>query len=246
MNYQQEPTDSYKETIYRYITPGLEVVSAPSNPVKFSEKPVPSTTTREHGIYHIRRSTLIIFVIAIIAVAVSGGVGGSIAVQNAKKACTNEKAIEVTAITTGTTGTTASSTSSETASSAATTSALAASTQPLVVPTGIVKLDCPGLDQNITLQLGPTSWMFTTACNTNLKGYDFASIISHSFHDCVQACAAYNSFSGKNDCLAITFSANQTKYIPGHYGNCWMKNHTFTEGSGNQDLMASAQLMSGN
>jgi hypothetical protein len=96
-------------------------------------------------------------------------------------------------------------------------------TEPLVVPTGVVKLDCPGTTGDMPISLGSNTWVFTPSCGVDYNGGDFAAVIAYSFHDCMQACAAHNYFSGKKECTALTFKANQTEEIPKDYGNCWLK-----------------------
>ncbi|KAI0444083.1 hypothetical protein F4803DRAFT_278786 [Xylaria telfairii] len=217
MNPQQEYSDSYKETVNRYYTPGLEVSAAdPTEPPKplLEQAPIFPTLARERTICGIKRTTFFLFValaVVIIAAAVGGGVGGSLAVQNAKIACSSNNASEVPVVTT-----------TVTAAAAATGSATS-TTEPLVVPTGVVKLDCPGLTTDKTIFLGSDSWVFTTACGIDYNGSDFAAVIAYSFDDCLQACAAHNHFSKEDECTFITFKANQTRYIPSDYGNCWLK-----------------------
>ncbi|KAI1747553.1 hypothetical protein F4782DRAFT_520786, partial [Xylaria castorea] len=106
---------------------------------------------------------------------------------------------------------------------AATTGLATSTTEPPVVSTGVVKLDCPGLAGDIAISLGDKPWVFTPVCGLDYSGSDFAAVIVYSFHDCLQACAAHNHFSGENECSAVTFQANQTQYIPIYYGNCWLK-----------------------
>lgn len=70
----------------------------------------------------------------------------------------------------------------------------------LVVPTGVVALDCAGLGANQVMTLGSQSWTFSVSCETDYVGNDFGGIIAYSFHDCLMACAAHNYFSGSNVC----------------------------------------------
>lgn len=114
-------------------------------------------------------------------------------------------------------------TTTVTAAAAAATGSATSTTEPLVVPTGVVKLDCPGLTADKAISLGGDSWVFTPACGIDYSGSDFAAVIVYSFDDCLQACAAHNHFSGEDECTFITFQANQTRYIPTDYGNCWLK-----------------------
>jgi len=95
--------------------------------------------------------------------------------------------------------------------------------EPLSVPTGVVKSDCPGIQDEWAIGLGADSWVFTPSCGIDYNGGDFGAVIVYSFHDCLQACAAHNHFSGKDECNAVSFKANQTSAVPHDYGNCWLK-----------------------
>ncbi|RWA06138.1 hypothetical protein EKO27_g8966 [Xylaria grammica] len=215
MDPQQVPSYSYKQVVNE-SQPGLELAHGPTKkPTEaWAQAPAIAPFTPERTIWGVRRATFflsIALVVVIIAAAVGGGVGGSLAVQNAKSACLNNTTSELSIVTT-----------TVTAAAAATTSATSTS-GPLVVPTGLVKLDCPGLSDDIAISLGTRSWVFTPACDIDYSGSDFAAVIAYSFHDCLQACAAHNHFSDADECTAITFRADQTKYIPSDYGNCWLK-----------------------
>ncbi|KAI0426676.1 hypothetical protein F5Y09DRAFT_318222 [Xylaria sp. FL1042] len=206
------PLDSYKETVNQ-LQPGLEVALQPTKYWAQGPAPLP-VPIREQTICGVRRVTFLLSValaVVIIAAAVGGGVGGSLAVQNAKSTCMGDKNGDLTVITTTVTA------------PAATTTSATSTTGPLVVPTGVVKLDCPDLTNDIAISLGADSWVFTPACGTDYTGSDFGAVIAYSFHDCLQACAAHNHFSGEDECTALTFAANQTQYIPSNYGNCWLK-----------------------
>ncbi|KAI3332493.1 hypothetical protein HD806DRAFT_480764 [Xylariaceae sp. AK1471] len=212
MNPQASP-DSYKEAVSEYhsIQPGLEVAPEQIKPFDQTQAyPAPERT-----IFGVRRATFFLslaLVIVILVAAVGGGVGGSVAVQNARSSCISDRA-PVTVTTTIT-------------AAAAATGAATSTTEPLVVPTGVVKLDCPGLTDDIAISLGADSWVFTPSCGTDYSGSDFGAVIAYSFNDCLQACAAHNHFSGKDECTALTFKANQTLEIPKDYGNCWLKTGT--------------------
>ncbi|KAI0448804.1 hypothetical protein F5B21DRAFT_496364 [Xylaria acuta] len=230
MNPQQEYSDSYKETVNGYYPTGLEV--APEPPKTSNQAPIFSTPTQERTIYGVRRATFFLSValaVVIIAAAVGGGVGGSLAVQNAKSACKSNSTSEVTVVTT-------------TVTAAAATGSATSTAGPLVVPTGVVKLDCPGLGEDIAISLGADSWVFTPACGVDYSGSDFAAVIVYSFHDCLQACAAHNHYSGEEECMAVTFQANQTQFIPANYGNCWLKKGNPAGNPADDDLTAGAKL----
>ena len=119
------------------------------------------------------------------------------------------------------------------------------STSGLTVPTGVVALDCPSLtNENQVITLAESSWTFTPACSTNYYGADIVSVISYSFRDCLQGCAAMNYYTGNTTCAAVVFAANQTFQIPQNYGNCWFKTGTGRVDTGLGDGVVSAALTS--
>jgi hypothetical protein len=115
-----------------------------------------------------------------------------------------------------------------------------------VVPTGILALDCPGLDSkgNIGVALGTKTWTFKPRCGADYPGNDMGAVIVYSFHDCLQACAAHNYFSGKNECVAVEFNANMNFYIAEDFGNCWLKTVQGAEQAFGGNLNAGALLVS--
>ena len=142
---------------------------------------------------------------------------------------------------TGTTSSTGAASSTGTTSSTGT----ATATSGLVVPTGVLALDCPALADagTQTITLGDSSWHFTPSCGTDFAYHDIGAVIVYSFHDCMQACAAHNHFYGENQCVVAHFSAEMTNAIANDYGNCWLKNATETVIVGRGNLVASAQLV---
>ncbi|KAI1365627.1 hypothetical protein F5Y08DRAFT_303675 [Xylaria arbuscula] len=216
MNQQPPQFDSYKEIVNP--SPGLELAPHPTKP--WSQAPYYTPAPTEHTICGVRRTTFLLSValaVTIIAAAVGGGVGGSIAVQQAKSACiSNSTSTSAPEANQAISTTTITATVTTTASPSSTTG-------PLVVPTGNVKLDCPGLNDDIAITLGDSSWIFTPTCDVDYHGNDFGAVVAYSLEDCLRACAAHNSFSGEDECTTITFRTNQTYYIPSNYGNCWLK-----------------------
>ncbi|KAI8629075.1 hypothetical protein F5Y19DRAFT_89313 [Xylariaceae sp. FL1651] len=214
------PPDSYKEAVGGYYDthPGLEVAPQQTKPAWAVNQTQAEVLDRENTICGLRRATFLLslaLAFVIIAAAVGGGVGGSLAVQSAMSSCKSNNTSSENFVQTVTVTATA---------AAADLTASSTVAAPIVVPTGVVKLDCPnGLNDNIAITLGSDMWVFTPACNIDYTGSDFAAVIVYSFHDCLQACAAHNHFSGKNECTALSFRANQTEEIPINYGNCWLK-----------------------
>ncbi|KAI0003427.1 hypothetical protein F4779DRAFT_602046 [Xylariaceae sp. FL0662B] len=244
MNNAYGSPDSYKEaapTAAPYNA-GLELAHNQPPPPKWDEPEASQPSApppQERTICGLRRTTfflLVALIIVIIAAAVGGGVGGSLAVQNAK----DSAASCVSASASG--GNTVVSTVTATIAAEATGTSTA--TAGLTVPTGVLKTDCPDLDSNQVVTLGGKSWTFAATCGTDYVGADFGAAIVYSFRDCLQACAAHNHFSGADACLAIAFNANQTSEIPTHYGNCWLKNGTGKIVSGKSNTKIAAQLKS--
>jgi len=121
-----------------------------------------------------------------------------------------------------------------------------ATTDGLVVPTGVLALDCPALNNadEQTITLGDTSWHFKPSCGTDFFGHDIGAVIVYSFHDCMQACAAHNHFWGADQCVVAHFDANMAPLIKSDYGNCWLKNGSQISGDQGGNLLASAELVS--
>ncbi|KAF2967515.1 hypothetical protein GQX73_g6046 [Xylaria multiplex] len=168
MNSYHVPLDSYKEIVHESSQPGLEVRPGPTK--IWAQGPATFYPAPERTICGVRRATFflsIALVVVIIVAAVGGGVGGSLAVQNAKSTCMSNN----------TTGELAVVTTTITAAAAATSTPTTSTSEPLVVPTGVVKLDCPGLADDIAISLGTTSWLFTPTCNLDYSGSDFGAVI---------------------------------------------------------------------
>lgn len=113
----------------------------------------------------------------------------------------------------------------------------------LVVPTGILALDCPDLDnqgQQI-VTLGHKSWRFKPACGTDYQNNDLGGCIVYSFSDCLQACASHNYWVGWDECVAVHFNANMPVVIQKYHGDCFLKNGTgkLIRDLGNMDVSAS-------
>ncbi|KAI1492022.1 hypothetical protein F5X96DRAFT_668178 [Biscogniauxia mediterranea] len=242
--------DSYKEAASPRIlcNTGLELAQHQPPPPNWGYDPVAQTSTpveQEHRICGLHRSAFILAVIllvVIIAAAVGGGVGGSLAVQNAK----TNAASNLTTADAPTLVSTVTVTRTATAAATGTRTGTSTTVSGLTVPTGLLALDCPGLDSegDQVIAWDRSSWTFTPTCGTDFQGADFGAVVVYSFHDCLQACAAHNHFSGESQCAAVTFSANQTAQIPRNFGNCWLKTGTGTQVSGRGNTFVSAVLRS--
>jgi len=135
-----------------------------------------------------------------------------------------------------------------TATAQATGSGGTATTSGLVVPTAFLKEVCPDIDagkqgQQI-ITLGTKSWRFEPTCGRDYQGDDIGAVIVYSFHDCLQACAAHNYFSGKDECVAVEFWSDMAAAIPDHYGNCWLKNGQGTQYDYGDNMRVAAKLVS--
>jgi hypothetical protein len=129
--------------------------------------------------------------------------------------------------------------------------ASASPTGPITVPTNaIIDFDCAteSPDQSITLGgSGGPVWTFQVQCLGDYVGdkIDLAAPTVYSFHDCLQACATYNYYTGNNTgCVAVEFNANLTAIVPDHFGNCFLKAYSAPLGTGIGPLAAAATLVS--
>lgn len=74
-------------------------------------------------------------------------------------------------------------------------------------------------------------------CATDYGDSNLGAVIVYSFKDCLQACAAHNSFSGKEECLGVHFAADMST-IGANFGNCWLKKAIGNKGTGSGTLDA--------
>ncbi|KAI0159561.1 hypothetical protein GGR57DRAFT_499888 [Xylariaceae sp. FL1272] len=241
-HYSPEPN---KEAVLGYYHPhphpaGLEVAPNQTKPTyafNCSERDPEDTPARP--ILGLRRPTFFLslaLIVVILAAAIGAGVGGSVAANNAKKSCTTNAASLSSPMSIVTT------TATVTIEAGATSTATAGR---LVVPTGVVALDCPSLSgTSETIKLGSKSWVFDLTCGTDFAGGDIGAVIVYSLNDCLQACAAHNFFSGDDSCQHVTFNANQTFEVPKDYGNCWLKTGDVGSQQKKTDLICGAAISS--
>jgi hypothetical protein len=67
---------------------------------------------------------------------------------------------------------------------------------------------------------------FKTTCGYGLWGNDLSGVIAYDFVSCIEACVAYNKFSGQNGgkrCQAVTMASTLKKNALEQHGNCWLK-----------------------
>ncbi|KAI1268832.1 hypothetical protein F5Y18DRAFT_423062 [Xylariaceae sp. FL1019] len=224
---------------YHFHPAGLEVAPNQAKPTfafDYSERVREDTPPRT--ILGLRRATFFLslaLIVVILAAGIGAGVGGSVAVNNARNSCATNSTMPsspISALTTTATVTIEAGTTSTTAGR-------------LVVPTGVVALDCPSLSgTSETIKLGSKSWVFDLTCGTDFGGGDIGAVIVYSINDCMQACAAHNYFSNDNSCQHVTFNANQTSEIPKDYGNCWLKTGEVEGQEGDSNLICGAAISS--
>ncbi|PVH83239.1 hypothetical protein DL98DRAFT_513502 [Cadophora sp. DSE1049] len=179
-------------------------------------------------------------VLVILAAAIGGGVGGTMAVNNAKSENSNEAAISTITITT-----TASPATGTIASASASGSSTSTSASIISVPTaGTVALDCPNIDNTeLRMTLVETS-VFTVICGRDYPGAknDILAVTAYSLTDCARACASYNRNSGSKECKGAAFKNDLSYNVPVNYGNCWLKNNTQSPSSGTSNGLAALLL----
>ncbi|KAH7323592.1 hypothetical protein BKA65DRAFT_71369 [Rhexocercosporidium sp. MPI-PUGE-AT-0058] len=184
-------------------------------------------------------------VLVILAAAIGGGVGGTMAVNNAKSANSNSNGAAFTSTVISTYTTTATPVSGASASGTATKTSTSASI--LSVPTsGTLALDCPNIDNTeLRMTLIETS-VFTVVCGRDYPGAknDIIAVTVYSLADCARACASYNRNSGSEICKGAAFKTDLLANVQVNFGNCWLKNNTNTPSSGSSNTLAALVLNS--
>ncbi|OAA82608.1 hypothetical protein LEL_02153 [Akanthomyces lecanii RCEF 1005] len=170
---------------------------------------------------------LLVLVFVIIAVAVGGGVGGSMAVKNAKKSSSEPSNPS------GTPTSTSSTTSSSSSSSSAALSGA------YVAPTDVI-LPLPCSDATPAVTVAGSVYRFNATCGVDHPKNDLLPIVADSLHDCLAACAKYNSKWG-GGCKGVVFGADLAKFVAVASGNCHLKNETSEDAK--TDGFISAVLM---
>lgn len=100
-------------------------------------------------------------------------------------------------------------------------------------------LPCPTVDGNTYTTINGQTW--AVSCSVDEYTGDIGSILAYTYQDCIEACAAMNTWQHKDHaCSRVQFSAlvaNNTGN--GNFGNCWLKNDTaYTISAGTGDLSA--------
>ncbi|KAG4438079.1 hypothetical protein IFR05_006445 [Cadophora sp. M221] len=199
--------------------------------------PPPTSPSQEKTICGVRRPTFwlsLILIFVIIASGIGGGLGGTLAVRDIKRKCSNagfnldtgsnsnpnsdsnSNGNTITRTRTLTTTTTEFSSSPTSTTS---------STTDITVPTsGYLSLSCPSLTGKTITAFSST---FLVTCGQDSAGPDIIAIVAYSLLDCARACAAYNTNLGSRGCVAATFNS-YLAYVDAHQGTCWLKNRTNT------------------
>ncbi|KAJ4163233.1 hypothetical protein LMH87_004974 [Akanthomyces muscarius] len=170
---------------------------------------------------------LLVLVFVIIAVAVGGGVGGSMAVKNAKKSPSEPSNPSGTPTSTSSTSSSSSSSSSAALSGA------------YVAPTDVI-LPLPCSDATPAVTVAGSVYRFNATCGVDHPKNDLLPIVAYSLHDCLAACAKYNSKWG-GGCKGVVFGADLAKFVAVASGNCYLKNGTSEDAK--TDGVISAVLM---
>lgn len=102
-----------------------------------------------------------------------------------------------------------------------------------------VYLPCPSVDGNTYTTINGQTW--AVSCSVDEYTGDIGSILAYTYQDCIEACAAMNTWQHKDDaCSRVQYSALMANHTGnGDFGNCWLKNDTaYTISAGSGDLSA--------
>lgn len=175
---------------------------------------------------------LVTLAMIIVAAAVGGSVGGSVAVKNARlyvivreprthsllKHAHREGVAE---------GRSSCSTTETTISSPAPSST--PSDSPFVPPTNRnLTLNCPDLTGDVTVSELDSNhtYTFKSECGFDRvvgAGQNIVAPITYSFEHCLRACGTYNRNDRDDRCVAVTFMADMPWTIDQYGGNCYLK-----------------------
>lgn len=78
----------------------------------------------------------------------------------------------------------------------------------------------------------------------DVVGNDIVGVVVYSFADCLRACASHNYITGQDECKAVFFTADMQNWIEQYAGNCFLKNATTGKITDQDDLRATALLVS--
>ncbi|EJT78738.1 hypothetical protein GGTG_03836 [Gaeumannomyces tritici R3-111a-1] len=204
--------------------------------------PVESTLAgeqRRHKVCGMSIATFVLAValfVAVIGAAVGGGVGGSMAASTSRsleecRSALNRQSSPSTPIS-STPPSPPSSTGAPDGNCTANKRVLEIGPNGGVVPPTrdvVVELGCPAMQsaQKI-LTIDGKRLTFAIRCGEDFNRKDIGAAISYSMDDCLYSCASYNVISGRQECVAVTFSAELSGSVAARGANCWLKNETAT------------------
>lgn len=123
-------------------------------------------------------------------------------------------------------------TSSDTPKSTSDTSSSSSSSSPstttsgaFVAPTDVI-LPLPCSSSSPAVSVAGTTYTFNATCGIDHPKGDLLPIVAYSLHDCLAACAKYNSKWGADGCAGVVFGADLAKFVAQASGNCFLKNAT--------------------
>lgn len=130
-------------------------------------------------------------------------------------------------------------TSTSSTSSSSSSSSSAALSGAYVAPTDVI-LPLPCSDATPAVTVAGSVYRFNATCGVDHPKNDLLPIVAYSLHDCLAACAKYNSKWG-GGCKGVVFGADLAKFVAVASGNCYLKNGTSEDAK--TDGVISAVLM---
>jgi hypothetical protein len=211
---------------YKYFVSDYSETYAPPYP----ETNATAAPAAKPEILGLKRQTfwfIIVLAVIVISVAVGGGVGGSIAVQNAKyvrKRNSQQDTDVYRNKSEPVLSPSVSSTSNANQETPTPTANATASEFVPPIPTGISNLNitCPSSGR---VQIY-NNQMFNCTEGSTWSAGDIAALYAYSLQDCAAACWGTNQVGegarSKKKCVAVTMANNPAKYGT----NCWLKGNT--------------------
>ncbi|KAE8441571.1 hypothetical protein EG329_004690 [Mollisiaceae sp. DMI_Dod_QoI] len=218
-------TNSPPQTQQWAATPNKEYVSGSTN--QYSS---PTNGRTPGTILGLRKSTLILSLLFLVATIVAIVVGAVLGTRSTSSSCP-----------------TPISTAAGNQTSCSNSTATTTTTGAFVAPTGItVALDCPNLNgQTINENYLPTSTFFKyqVTCGQDCQGHDISANWAYSLDMCVESCVSFthNNYTGIT-CGSVAFRPDMAN-VTGLGGNCYLKQGDCVPVSQNVQI-AHAVLMS--
>lgn len=104
----------------------------------------------------------------------------------------------------------------------------------------MLPLECDNKTPSVTVN--DKVYKFNATCGVDHPKGDLLPIVAYSLHDCLTACAKYNSKWGDDGCAGVVFGSDLVKYVKQASGNCYLKNSTSSDAQA--DGVVAAVLMS--